>query len=117
MLAGYQIIVDSNMTERVLYARSPARARRRAKLGHAQHHVVRPMRTALQMGDRLVMHPVMADVLRKSIENRASAPQEDSGRPTREPIAPVGSPAWRSVMLFGLFLQNPASAISHTAVN
>lgn len=67
MHMGYQIITDPNMTERVLHARSPARAKRRAKLGHPQHHVIRPMRKAIQMGDRLVMHPAMAAELQNAV--------------------------------------------------
>lgn len=50
--------------------RSPARARRRRKQGHPQRMVSRqvPSREVYQVGDTLVMHPNMADLLLSNVK-------------------------------------------------
>lgn len=65
-LGGVRIIEDRNMVERVLYPRSPGRARRRMRLGHPQHYAMRPRKTAYRLPDgSMVMHPAMAAELRR----------------------------------------------------
>lgn len=56
-LMGFTVHLDASLTERVQHSRSPARARRRARLGHPQHFVTRPRNAVFRLGDRLVMHP------------------------------------------------------------
>lgn len=67
-----RIITNDLMVERVLHARSPARARRRAKRGFPQHYITRPMRHAITLlnGD-IVMHPQMYRELQEAIAARA----------------------------------------------
>jgi len=68
---GIEIVRDPNMTERVLHARSPARAKRRAALGHPQHYREIPSRTAYHLGNRIIMHPALYDEMRRNrMENR-----------------------------------------------
>lgn len=56
-MMGFIVHLDPSLTERVQHSRSPARARRRARLGHPQHFITRPRQAVFQLGDRLVMHP------------------------------------------------------------
>lgn len=76
---GLRIIERADMTDPVedwSSVRSPSRARRRMKAGHPQRvriiHV--PKKEAYQMGNTLVMHPVMAAELRRQM-----AAQEGEG--------------------------------------
>lgn len=73
-LGGLRVILSPVMTERVARPRSPSRARRRARLGHPQHHVVRPQQRAIQLPDgSLVMHPALFEQLRQAV-NRQGQP-------------------------------------------
>ena len=68
-LASVRIVESVHLTERVLYPKSPARARRRAKLGYPQHYANRPARKAYTLPDgSLVMHPAMAQQVRAEVE-------------------------------------------------
>ena len=60
-LSGVEVLVSEHLTERVLYPRSVARARRRARLGHRQHQAERPRMEVLVLEDAgvMVMHPAM----------------------------------------------------------
>lgn len=69
MLSGVRIYESPLLVERVLHARSPARAARRAKRGFPQHYVTRPMRKVIQAADgSFIMHPEMAAELRRLVE-------------------------------------------------
>lgn len=70
MFNGMRIIEDASLTdpyEDWSRVRSPGRARRRMKRGHRQNVVIRyrPMEVAYRVGNAFVMHPAMADLLRK----------------------------------------------------
>lgn len=60
LMGGTRIVTNDQMLERVQYSRSPARAKRRAKLGHPQHWITRPMRGGIWL-DRatLCVHPAL----------------------------------------------------------
>lgn len=77
VVLGTRIITSDLMVERVLYARSPSRSRRRAKRGFPQHYVTRPCRDVLKMpnGD-MVMHPAVEIDLRKEIAAQAARQME-----------------------------------------
>jgi hypothetical protein len=65
---GMKVILRADMTEHVLHARSPSRAKRRMKRGFRQHYVTRPMQKVYRIGaDTLVMHPLMLDAIRKDM--------------------------------------------------
>ena len=67
-IAGMEIIVSPHMTERMPYPRSPARARRRAAMGHPQHHAVRPSRHIYRIGpNTLVCHPALLDEMTRAV--------------------------------------------------
>jgi hypothetical protein len=67
---GLRIVESAAMVERVMHARSPARAKRRMARGFPQHHITRPMRVAHQIDTHtLVMHPIMARELREAVRN------------------------------------------------
>lgn len=58
-LAGVKIVTSPLLTETVLHARSPSRARRRAAQGHRQHTREIPSTNAYTLPDgSLVMHPI-----------------------------------------------------------
>lgn len=67
---GFRIVTDMNLTKRVPYPRSPARAKRRAKKGRPQHHALRPSDKILRVGDMLVMHPATLAALRAELKAR-----------------------------------------------
>jgi hypothetical protein len=54
---GYQVTLSNLMVERRPYPRSPARARRRAKKGHPQHHANLPSEKIHTFGNTMMMHP------------------------------------------------------------
>lgn len=57
-IAGVRIVTSLLLTETVQHSRSPARAKRRAAMGHRQHYRTVPSSTAYRIGDgTLVMHP------------------------------------------------------------
>lgn len=65
-LFSIPVVLSPLLTEAVLHPRSPGRSRRRAAMGHKQHTIQRPMRTALKMPDgALVMHPDTYAALRR----------------------------------------------------
>lgn len=69
---GLRIIERPDMVDPVedwSRVRSPSRARRRMKAGHPQHMriIYVPKKEAYQMGNTLVMHPVMAAELRRQM--------------------------------------------------
>lgn len=60
-IAGVRIVTSQLLTETVQHSRSPARAKRRAAMGHRQHYRTVPSSTAYRIGDgTLVMHPACA---------------------------------------------------------
>ena len=72
---GVWIIEDANLTETVedwSRVRSPSRAARRARQGHRQNIITRtvPRKEAITFdnGKTLVMHPAIADQIRKEIK-------------------------------------------------
>ncbi len=72
-LVGMPIILDENLKERVLHARSPSRAARRARRGYRQHYAWKPKMDAYRLPDgRLVMHPAAYDVLKKIMASRGA---------------------------------------------
>lgn len=74
--AGVRIIEDLNCLDwtETPYPRSPARAKRRAARGFPQHmrRTAKPSRFArvLPGGGTMIMHPAMAQALRKAIPER-----------------------------------------------
>lgn len=66
---GIKVITNEKMTERVLHARSPARAARRMKKGYPQHHITRPRQEFLYHKAQgvMVMHPVLWDRLKTDV--------------------------------------------------
>lgn len=87
---GIEIVVSTAMVEMrmVPYPRSPARARRRARLGHKQHQELRPvpMKVAYQMPDgRLVMHPDLAAQIRAAAARRPEGPPSSPPAPAAAP--------------------------------
>jgi hypothetical protein len=69
MLRGFQIVIDPDMTERVPYPRSPARAKRRAARGFPQHHRSAPSSKVIRAGSTLYMHPATYAALRREVAN------------------------------------------------
>jgi len=68
MFCGVKVTTSAFLTERVLHARSPTRARRRELRGYPQHYVVRPRQDVLHMPDgSLVMHPATWAHLRATL--------------------------------------------------
>lgn len=55
---GTTIRVSRHLTVRKLHARSPARAKRRERLGHRQNYIVAPDPKVYQSQGALYMHPV-----------------------------------------------------------
>lgn len=77
---GLQIIEDWRMTDTVedwSQVRSPSRAIRRLKRGFPQRIVYRqvPKQHAVQMGNRVIVHPEIARQLRDEIERMRIARQ------------------------------------------
>lgn len=89
-----RITVSPLLTETVPFPRSPARAKRRARLGHPQHMVERPMKKAFSLPDgSLAMHPVTFHALKAELERRkasAAPPPPPPPAPLRDTIAPDG---------------------------
>jgi hypothetical protein len=59
-IGGLPVYYDANMVERVLHAKSPSRAKRRARRGYPQHYAWRPMKRVIQAPAGLFMHPAIA---------------------------------------------------------
>lgn len=80
-LFGLKIRTSTHMTERVPFPRSPARAKRRAKLGHPQHMAERPLDTAyLLPNGGLVMPPAILRDLERAVKKtnkESTAPAAD----------------------------------------
>ena len=79
MFGGLDIIESHLMAETVedwSEVRSPARAKRRRRLGHPQRIRLRlvPLKEAVQIGNTLVMHPAMAAELRRAVAVSARPP-------------------------------------------
>lgn len=70
MIAGYAIHTSEHLVVRVPYPRSPARAKRRARLGHPQHHVTRPDPRVYMVGGAMHMHPAIYAQLRAELRAR-----------------------------------------------
>jgi hypothetical protein len=71
MFGGVRIITNPLLFERVLYARSPSRAKRRAARGYPQHYADRPRKDAIRLPDgTLVMHPATYATFRAMIAQR-----------------------------------------------
>lgn len=70
---GMPVVEDASMVEWAPRPRSPSRARRRAALGHPQHHEWRPSARISVVGGRLVMHPGTRVALEAAIRARAEA--------------------------------------------
>lgn len=67
LMSGLEVRLDSNLTELQLYPRSPARAKRRARMGHPQHYRKIPMRKAFHVGNFLIMHPITYQQLKEKL--------------------------------------------------
>lgn len=78
-LAAIRVITDPNLVERVPYPRSPARAKRRAKLGHPQHMRTVPAKTGyfIEVQNVFVVHPARYQDLIKAprVIHRIVAPR------------------------------------------
>jgi hypothetical protein len=72
-VAGLRLVEDPTMVERVQHSRSAARARRRAKLGHPQHHIIRPCQWVRVAGGTMLAHPQTAAELRAELKRRMEA--------------------------------------------
>jgi hypothetical protein len=60
LYGGLKIITSAALLEKRPYPRSPARARRRAAMGHRQHTRDFPSRTGYMISDHtMVVHPMM----------------------------------------------------------
>jgi hypothetical protein len=71
---GLRIVTSDLLTETIPYSRSPARARRRAAMGHRQYYATRPQDKAVQMPDgTIVMHPELLRVIKRLIAEREAA--------------------------------------------
>jgi hypothetical protein len=69
---GVPIYTSDFMVERAQHSRSPARAKRRARLGHPQHFVDRPRRDVLVTADgRMFCHPAVYHQILQEIRARA----------------------------------------------
>lgn len=72
---GLLIVEDANMVEQVgedwSGVRSPARARRRRARGFPQRikPIMAPKKQIYRVGDRMIMHPQTARILREKIAN------------------------------------------------
>lgn len=72
---GCPVHLNPLLTERVPHPRSPARARRRALLGHRQHYRIMPSRQVIRMPDgTMVMHPAAWSALKATIEKVKTDP-------------------------------------------
>ena len=72
-IAGVRIITSALLTETVQHSRSPARAKRRAAMGHRQHYRTVPSSTAYRIGDgALVMHPAQAAAIKARIDGEVA---------------------------------------------
>lgn len=74
-MIGFQIIENPLPVDTIedwSRVRSPARARRRRKLGHPQRieMVTVPKKEVFAFGDKLVMHPEMAAEFRRRVPNQ-----------------------------------------------
>lgn len=71
--SGMIIRTNPLLTVTEPYPRSPARAKRRAALGHRQHYRTVPSSTVYQLpGGILIMHPAIADQLTAVIQAQAT---------------------------------------------
>jgi hypothetical protein len=80
-LAHVRIFESVLMVQRVLDARSPARARRRENRGHRQRYKTLPRKDVLMTPQGMVCHPVVAQQLRDALrraadEMRSATPSE-----------------------------------------
>lgn len=67
-ISGVPITVSQHLTVRQLHAKSPARARRRARRGYPQHHIQAPDPKVYHLPDgSLVMHPVTYAALQRRL--------------------------------------------------
>lgn len=66
------IMVDTQMVERRAYPRSPARAKRRAALGHPQHSAIRPIMQVHCFEECMTMHPEVFEQMKAYIERMKS---------------------------------------------
>lgn len=67
---GLEIVESSLLIEHRQHSRSPARAKRRAKLGHRQCYKEFPLMKGYQVGNKLIMHPALAASLREELRRR-----------------------------------------------
>ena len=58
-MLGLKVVLNQHLTEKVLHAKSPSRARRRAKLGYRQCYRTRPKMEAILTHDSIIMHPAL----------------------------------------------------------
>ena len=88
---GINVVLNPLLTERVLHARSPSRAARRARLGHRQNIITRPSRQLLMLADGTVtMHPERWAALRAASASFALA-TSTSAAPAPPPPPPPPS--------------------------
>ena len=76
--AGLRLVSDPNMVETVedwSQVRSPSRAARRRRVGHAQRirYVTRPMRQVYQVGDAIVGHPDTIRAVMDTVDRQSGA--------------------------------------------
>jgi hypothetical protein len=68
LFSGFKVITDPHMTERVLHARSPARAVRRMKKGYPQHYITRPRQEFIRYkNEAIIMHPDIWEQLKREV--------------------------------------------------
>ena len=74
MMHATSFYTDASMTEIQRHPRSPSRAKRRAKMGHPQHHRLVPSSRFYQVGDSLfVCHPAMVDAIKVRLAGPGAA--------------------------------------------
>jgi hypothetical protein len=67
-LFGMRVVTNHFLVETVPHPRSPGRAARRAKRGHRQHYITRPMSKAFSLPDgTLAMHPLVWEQMQRVI--------------------------------------------------
>lgn len=93
-LFGLRIYESPFLVERVLHARSPARARRRERLGHSQNYIEKPFAVHMR-GVGIVMHPTLMQQLRRMADDCAPFSAKDfaAALATNSP-APASTKPW-----------------------